>query len=266
MWIILLTACLSVCLSPSREILVWDITEFAYYSLYAYRTMDDQIETIQGACRTWTAPVERESWSGRTPESSTSGYCVFACVDDGRRGETRTIGMLLVWIVDCSISYWCVFSLVLPAACRSSIADDADDSSDVRQIAGFSCRQRHSQSYVRSLDLRLLLWFVIWKTQRDNTHTERESEKRKRKKLSNERKRKCVCVCGYPAKSSNREERARWASFLSHRLEHRHLLFLTTYIKKEQETASDSSSPSTSPSSLSLSLSFSRFVFSSQQF
>lgn len=201
---------------------------------------------------------EREGCSGRT---STTGYCVFACVDDGRRGETRMIGMLLVWIVDCSISSAGLFSLVLPAACRSPVADDADDSSDVRQIAGFSCRPRHSQSYVRSLDLRLLLWFVIWKTQRDNTHTRtlREREKARRERERNCRTKGKESVCGYPAKSSNREERARWASFLSHRLEHRHLLFLTTYIEKEQEKASDSSSSS-------LSLPFARFVFPSQQF
>ena len=94
-----------------------------------------------------------------------------------------------------------------------------------------------SFSIICTVGLRFLLWFVVWKTERDKDLV-REKEKEKRNCRKKEKK---VCVCVVISQRVIGKERARWASSLSHSIiyiqkhEHLFLFSLTTFISKEKK-------------------------------
>lgn len=55
-----------------------------------------------------------------------------------------------------------------------------------------------SLSIICAVGLRLLVWFVVWKTERDKDTAKKRKEK---KGIVVRKRRKCVCVRGYPTKS-----------------------------------------------------------------
>jgi hypothetical protein len=80
------------------------------------------------------------------------------------------------------------------------------------------CRRRFfsspSLSIICAVGLRLLLWFVVWNTERD-----KDTAKKKEKEIKNCRKKEKK-VCAVIPQRVIVKERARWASFLSYTIIH----------------------------------------------
>jgi len=127
------------------------------------------------------------------------------------------IVVVLVWIVDCSISYWCSFPVVFLVVVVLVV--------DRWWWCWWWCwRPRFFSSSLFSIicavGLRLLLWFVVWKIERDKDTAQKKTEReRGKKEKGNCRRKRKESVRGYPTRVPVKE-RARWASFLSHTIIH----------------------------------------------